>query len=98
MYNDSVETLLLRHYGGTAVAPALLQQRLLKVIRRDDQEIRRQQRVTSRIRELRLSRRRAVQLVAIGSAGLGFLTVALESLDALEQGVFGQDISQTAFP
>lgn len=86
MHNDSIETLLLRHYGSAAPAPEALEHRLIHKLRQEEQELRQQQRVASNIREYRLSRRRAVRLVAIGSAGLGLLSVAIESLQSLDQG------------
>ncbi|MBO0778561.1 MAG: hypothetical protein J2P37_07000 [Ktedonobacteraceae bacterium] len=92
MHNDSIETLLLRHYGSAAPTPPALEQRLLRGAYQDKQELRRQQQVATRIREYRLSRRRAVRLVAIGSAGLGLLSVALESVNA----IMGPDASQPA--
>jgi hypothetical protein len=41
----------------------------------------------------RMSRRRAVMLVAIGSGGLGLLTASLEVLDTA---IFGPDANQSA--
>ncbi len=98
MYNDSIETLLLRHYGSTAATPQALEQRLLNSARRETRELHRQQQVVTHLRECRVSRRRVVQMVAIGSAGLGIVSAGLESLQSLEASILGQDIAQRAIP
>jgi hypothetical protein len=88
MRNDSVETLLSRHYGSIAPAPSDLEQRLLRSTRQRAQEMRQQDQLAERIRDLRVSRRRALHLVALGSAGLGLLSVAVS---ALETSIKGQE-------
>ena len=98
MYNDSIETLLLRHYGSIAPAPQALEQHLVRSIQQEAAELQRQQGIARRIRAHRMSRRRAVRLVAIGSAGLGLLSVGMEGLQALEAALLGQDITQSALP
>ncbi len=98
MQKDSLETLLLRHYGNTAPTPASLQERLLTSVRHEAEESRHQQRVAAHLRERRLSRRQAVKLVAIGSAGLGILSLGLESLQMFDASLTGQDMTRQAFP
>ena len=80
MYNDSIETLLLRHYGDNASAPAALEQRVSASVQHAAAEIRQQEIVARRLRENRISRRRAVQLVAMSSAGLGLLSAGIASV------------------
>lgn len=94
MYNDSVETVLLRHYGNTAPVPAQLEQRLLALARNEAAARREQARANERARAYRLSRRRAVKLVALGSAGLSVLSVGLEVVDS---SLFGSQHPRTAF-
>jgi len=90
MYNDSIETLLLRHYGSTAPTPPMLEQQLVACARQAVADVQ-QQNGTIRLQQLKVSRRRAVRLVAIGSAGLGLLSIGLESLQALEAALVGQN-------
>jgi hypothetical protein len=93
MQNDSIETLLLRHYGSSAAAPDQLEQRLLTSLHRETQHRQQQQRVYER----RLNRRQVVRLVAISSAGIGLLSAGLEGLQQLEATLVGQDTSQPTF-
>jgi len=95
MYNDSMETLLLRHYGHTAPTPALLEQRLVSSIGHEMAVRQQQERIAANIRTYRMNRRRAVKLVAISSAGLGILGTGL---DILETALSGTDNIQSAFP
>jgi hypothetical protein len=94
MHNDSLETLLLRHYGSTAPAPPTLEQRLVASVRQEAASQRQDQDIAQRLSTCRINRRRAVQLVAIGSTGLGLLSLGMESLHALETAVLGQDITR----
>jgi hypothetical protein len=100
MHNDSLETLLLRHYGHTAPTPPALESRLMASIRREATLQQQEQDFAQRLSSSRINRRRAVQLVAIGSTGLGLLSLGLESLHALEIAMLGQDIprQQQALP
>jgi hypothetical protein len=93
MRDDTIETLLLRHYGHATPVPTLLQQRLVSSIR-DEMRIRQQQeRIAANIRAYRINRRSAVKLVAISSAGLGLLGAGL---DILEHALSGTDNTQSA--
>jgi len=73
MYNDSIETLLLRHYGHTAPTLPLLEQRIITSVRHEAVLRQQQEYTAARIRAYRISRRRVFNLVAISSAGIGIL-------------------------
>ena len=98
MQNDSIETLLLRHYGHTAPAPQGLEQRLQTAVRSEVLTMQRQQEAVERVSMQQFSRRRAVRLVAASTLGLGLLSAALEGLQMLEASAIGQDVSQPALP
>jgi len=91
MHNDSIETLLLRHYGHTAPTPPLLEQRLVSSV---GHEMQQQEHPAANICTHRMNRRRAVKLVAISSAGLSVLGVGLE---IFETALSGTDKTQPAF-
>jgi hypothetical protein len=95
MHNDSIETLLHRHYGHTASTPVRLEQRLISSIGHEAEVRQQQERIAAYIRTYRMNRRRAVKLVAISSAGLGILGAGL---DILETALSGTDNIQSAFP
>jgi hypothetical protein len=97
MRNDSIETLLLRHYGNAAQAPIDLEEKLCASIRLKAEEQDKEQQVITRLRERRVSRRHAVRLVAIGAAGLGGLSMALEGVRMLEAAMIGQDVTKPAY-
>src|SRR5713226_525666 len=67
MPKDSIETLLLRHYGNTAHIPAGLEEQLLASTRHKAMELRQRQEVMAHLLEKRVSRRHAVRLVAIST-------------------------------
>jgi len=69
MRNDSLETLLLRHYGDTAPAPAGLEQRLIASVQQATTTTHKQS-AMRRLYARRLSRRQALRLVFGGPAGL----------------------------
>ncbi len=98
MRNDSIESLMHRHYGSTAHTPANLEQRLHASVQNKAAELQRQQLVEARILEQRMSRRQVVRLVALSTAGLGILNMGLESLQAFEDALVGQEATQTAYP
>lgn len=98
MHNDSIETLLLRHYGRIAPGPAGLEQQLVAAVHERAREQDWQNSVAMRLRNRRISRRRVVRLVAIASAGAGILSVGVESLRTLEAALGGQDATQPARP
>lgn len=98
MHNDSIETLLLRHYGHAASTPLQLEARLQASLRQEVIEAQQQQQTAMRLHARRFSRRRAVSLVALGTAGLGILSIGMEGLQMLEAALAGQDLSQPALP
>jgi hypothetical protein len=97
MRNDTIETLLLHHYGSTAQAPIDLEDTLRASIRLNAVELEKEQQLIIRLKEQRVSRRRAVRLVAIGAAGLGGLSIALEGVRMIEAALIGQDVTKTAY-
>lgn len=97
MRNDSIETLLLRHYGKAAQAPVDLEEQLCASIRLETEKQDREQQVITHLRERRVSRRHAVRLVAIGAAGLGGLSMAIEGVRMLEAAMIGQDVTKPAY-
>jgi hypothetical protein len=96
MRNDSIDSLLLRHYGDGAPTPDGLETRLVASVRREAAELREQESFAFRLAHKRMSRRAAVRLVAIGTAGLSAVSMGLESLQALEASLAGQEVTQTA--
>jgi hypothetical protein len=76
MQNDSIDTLLLRHYGSSAPAPVDLEQQLSALVRQENAEVQ----VSSRWNQRRVSRRRVLQLITFSSAGLGVLAVGINAL------------------
>jgi len=100
MHNDSLETLLLRHYGNTAPTPSALEARLVASVRQEAELQSQGHNIALHLRTYRVNRRRAVQLVAIASTGLGLLSLGVESLQGLEAAMLGQDIArpQQALP
>jgi len=89
MHNDSLETLLTRHYGSTAVAPAGLEQRLRASIHQQAIQSAQEQSMLTHA----VSRRRAVQLVALGSLSVGIVNLGLEMLETT---LVGQEATQNA--
>lgn len=96
MHNDSIETLLLRHYGHTGPTPPALEQRIIASVRLETQERHQQESIVRRWRYRPVSRRSAVKLVAMGSAGLGMLSIGMEGLYMLESALVGRDTTQPA--
>jgi hypothetical protein len=93
MFNDSVETLLLRHYGHDGPTPATLEQRLVNAVRQDAMLQQQTEGTVGRVLKHRISRRRAMMLVAVGSGGLSLVAVSLEMLNTA---IFGQNAMQSA--
>lgn len=83
MYNNSPETLLLRHYGEQSPVPEALEQRLVAAVRQESTEISRTEALIARLCEQRISRRRAVRWVALGSAGLGALSTGISGVQSI---------------
>jgi len=97
MHNDSIDTLLLRHYGRSAPAPVDLEAHLLASVRQEAAEIGEHQKLATNLRERPVSRRRAVRLVALSTAGLGALSLGLEGLRLVEAALIGQDTTKPAY-
>ena len=97
MYNDSIETLLLRHYGNYAPSPPALEPRLLASVRTETAEVRERQLATIRLREKRVSRRQIFKLVSPRKAGIGLLVVGLEGLQSIESALVSHDSTQPAY-
>lgn len=93
MHNDCLETLLLRHYGNAAPTPPALESRLVASVGQQAALQRQERNIAQRLSTNRIKRRRAVQLVAIVSTGLGLLSLSVESLRALEAAMLGQDMT-----
>ena len=89
MHKNSVETLLTRHYGSTAVAPVGLEQRLQASLHQQVTRSALEQRTV----QCAVSRRRAVQFVALSSLGVGVVNLGLE---LLETALVGQEATQNA--
>jgi len=98
MRNDSIETLLLRHYGGAAQAPANLEQRLCASVRHEAAGLRKQENTLTYWRRRRMSRRQAVKLVAISATGVSALSFGMETLQTLGAALLGQDVTNPAYP
>jgi hypothetical protein len=96
MRNDSIETLLLRHYGSTAQTPNDLENTLHASIRLKERELEQEQQHVTRLRERRISRRQAVRIVTI-EAGLEGLNLALEGVKVIEAALKGQDVTKPAY-
>jgi hypothetical protein len=96
MRNDSIETLLLRHFGSAAQAPIDLEDSLHASIRLKERELEQEQQHVTRLRERRISRRHAVRIVTI-EAGLEGLNLALEGVKVIEAALKGQDVTKQAY-
>jgi hypothetical protein len=86
MQRDSLESLLLRHYGDTAQVPTGLEERLHAFVGQEVEELGKKQRVTARFQQKCVSRRQAFKLFARGTARVGFdaLNAGIDSLQLLE--------------
>ena len=80
MQDNSIETLLLRHYGSEAPAPVDLEERLSARVRREAVAMQARQRAVSDWNQRRVSRRRVLQLVTFSGAGLSVLAVGINTL------------------
>lgn len=96
MRNDTIETLLLRHYGRTAQAPADLEETLCASIRSAGAELKKEQQLITNLRERRISRRHAVRMVTI-EAGLEGLSLALDGVRVIEAALIGQEVTKPAY-
>src|ERR1700730_8709807 len=93
MQNDSIETLLLRHYGSMAQAPVQLEEHLRTSVRSKAAEMRKRERNAAYLTQRRFSRRQVIRLVV----GLGTLSVGVESLRMLESALPVQKAAQPAY-
>lgn len=93
MQNDSIESLLLRHYGNSAPAPGGLEGRLRSSVRFEAEALQKHQLEVARLESKRMSRRQAFRFMARGasSAGLSALSIGLESLQKLETTLTGPE-------
>ena len=100
MESNSIETLLLRHYGNAASVPAGLEEKLRVSVHYKAEESRKAQLAAARLQHKRVSRRQAIRLVARGASktGLDLLSTGLEGLQVLEATLIGQDTTQPALP
>jgi hypothetical protein len=94
MQSDSIETLLLRHYGNTASTPAGLEERLCASVHQEAEELRQFERAATNLRLKPIGRRRAVRIVT----GFDLFSAALKGVRALETTLVGQDPSQPVYP
>ena len=97
MHSDTIETLLLRHFGSNAQAHMDLEDTLCTSIRLKEVELEKEQQLITHLRERHVSRRHVVRLVAIGATGLGGLSIALEGVKMLEAAFTGQDVTSSAY-
>ena len=93
MQNDSIETLLLRHYGSTAQASAHLEEQLRTSVRSEAAQMRKKERRAAYLMQRRFSRRQVIRLVV----GLGTMSVGVESLRAFEASLPGPKVAQPAY-
>ena len=96
MRNDTIDTLLLRHYGSTAQAPVDLEETVCASILTAEAELKKEQQLITDLRERRISRRHAVRMVTI-EAGLESLSLALESVRAIEAALIRQEATKPAY-
>lgn len=81
MRNDSLETLLLRHYGSQAPVPVDLEQRITALLHQEERAaLQARQQATYTWRQRRVSRRRLLQLVTLSGAGVSALVMGLDTL------------------
>jgi hypothetical protein len=85
MRNDSIETLLLRHYGSSAPAPVDLEQQLSAMVRQETAATQARQEVVNNWQQRRVSRRRVLQLVTFSGAGLSVVAVGLNALQGKQK-------------
>jgi len=84
MRNDTIDSLLLRHYGSSAPAPAQLEQNLSAAVRQEASVIQASQQ-RAQVWQRPVSRRRVLRLVTFSGAGLGALTMSLNALQGQQR-------------
>lgn len=97
MQNDSVETLMLRHYGNAAPTPDGMQATLLAAVRHEALELDRRTQSAVAWRGRPISRRRVLQLVAFRSAGLALVGIGLNSRRNIEAVPPGSNSGKPAY-
>ena len=80
MQNDSIETLLLRHYGSAAPAPVDLEEQLSALVRSESAAMQAREQRISAWNQRRVSRRRVLQLVTFSGVGVSVLALGVNSL------------------
>jgi hypothetical protein len=85
MQNDSIETLLLRHYGSAAPVPVGLEEQLCELVRRESAALQTSGQQVSAWNRRRVSRRRVLQLVTFSGAGLSVLALGVQTLAGGDQ-------------
>ncbi len=80
MQNDSIDTLLLRHYGSAAPAPVDLEEQLCAMVRRESAAMQAREQSLSVWNQRRVSRRRVLQLVTFSGVGVSVLALGVNSL------------------
>jgi hypothetical protein len=93
MESNSIETLLLRHFGNAAPSPTGLEERLYASIHQQAKEARNAQLAVTRLQQQRVSRRHAVHLAikGAGETGMGLLCLGLEGLELFETTLANQE-------
>jgi hypothetical protein len=97
MRNDSIDTMLLRHYGRSAPAPVNLEARLTASVRQAVAETSEREKVAAAWGERPISRRRVLRLVTLSGVGVGVLSVGLEGLRHIEASLIGQDANRPVY-
>jgi hypothetical protein len=82
MQNDSIETLLLRHYGSAAPVPVDLERRLNAMVLTETVAVKARPQTASSWSQRRVSRRQIFRLATFTSAGLSVLAIGANTLEA----------------
>lgn len=85
MQSDSIDTLLLRHYGSAAPAPLELEEQLTALVRREAPAIQARQEAVNSWNQRRVSRRRVLQLVTFSGASLSVLAMGIDALQGSQK-------------
>lgn len=85
MQSDSIDTLLLRHYGSAAPTPLELEEQLTALVRREAPAIQARQEAVNSWNQRRVSRRRVLQLVTFSGASLSVLAMGIDALQGSQK-------------